>query len=105
MTCRCPQHGFQLCCLVSPDLIDSERDASRLRLVFLITRSESGVRTESVITTTEEFAQRWGITQNEMDYETVFVDSEWYSQLHALCYQCYCQRWPAIIERLKNEGY
>lgn len=105
MTCRCPQHGFQLCVLVSPDLKNTERDASQLRLVLLQSQYEWGIKPESIITMTEEFAQHHAITQSVMDYKSVFVESEWYSQLHAMCYQCYCQRWPTIIERLKGEGY
>jgi hypothetical protein len=103
MTCRCPHHGFQLCVLVSPDLKDSERDASQLRLVSLFSNYPWGVKLESIITMTEEFAQQYAITQSEMSYETVFVESEWYHELHALCYGCYCQRWPTIIERLKSK--
>src|SRR5262245_55779660 len=82
MTCRCPQHGFQLCALVSPDLAHSEMDASQLRLVALFSHYEWGAKCEVVVTMTEAFAQQHDITQSEMDYETVFVESEWYEQLH-----------------------
>jgi hypothetical protein len=105
MTCRCQHHGFQLCVLVSPDLAHSELDASHLRLVSLFSQYEWGVKCEAIVTMTEGFAQHHAITQSEMDYEAVFVESAWYGQLHALCYGCYCQRWPTIIEGLKSKGY
>jgi hypothetical protein len=86
-------------------LKDAEKDASQLRLVSLLSHYEWGVKCEAIITMTEEFAQHHAIAQSEMSYETVFVESEWYRQLHALCYGCYCQRWPTIIEELKSKGY
>ena len=49
-----------------------------------------------------QFAQQHGIASDVLDYETVFVESEWYELLDAMCYACFTERWPELIERARG---
>jgi hypothetical protein len=105
MTCNCPLHGFQLCCLLSPDLLatGTARNPSDLVLVTLYSHYESKTVRECIITISPEFAKRFKITDTVLDYCSVVVDSDWYGELGSLCWGCYCQRWPELVAQFEDQ--
>jgi len=70
MTCDCPLHGFQLCCLVSPDLVAPENggNPADFVLVTLYSHFESRTKRECIITMSKEFADRYVIVSGDLDY-------------------------------------
>ena len=102
MTCDCPQHGFQLCCLVSPDLLEPESggNPSDLVLVTLYSHYKFGKKRECTITMSKEFANKYALVSSDLDFSAVFQESDWYSELGSLCWGCYCQRWPELVPQV-----
>src|SRR5262245_9251902 len=100
MTCRCPTHGLRLCALVSPDAlaVAGPGDASNLLLVKLFLDGKF----ELAVTISKQFAEQHGIVADSLDYEEVYVHSEWFPQLTAICHRCFTERWPEVVERLRK---
>ena len=104
MTCNCPLHGFQLCCLLSPDLLTAGAgdNASDLILVTLFSHYESRTVRECTVTLSKEFARRHKVSDTVLDYSSVCSDSDWYVELGSLCWGCYCQRWPELAAQFEG---
>jgi len=100
MTYRCPIHGLRLCALVSPDAIEIREpdEPSSLLVVKLILDG----RLDHAVFVSRQFAERHGVVGDTLDYEKVFVESEWYLQLTAMCHMCFSARWPELVKRLRE---
>lgn len=104
MTCNCPLHGFQLCCLLSPDLLvaGAGDKPSDLILVSLDSHYESKTVRECTITISKKFATHNNISNDVLDYSSVCLNSDWYGKLGSICWGCYCQRWPDLATQVEN---
>lgn len=59
-------------------------------------------RYEQGVTVSRQFAEQHGIANDVLDYEAVFVESDWYELLGGMCYACFIERWPELIERARE---
>jgi hypothetical protein len=87
----CPLHGPQLCCLISPDLVDLTELPCNDVMVISLT---DGGDPKFYVTITPAFAIKCGITTTKLPIEYSY---DWFESLKSMCCVCYENVWPHLI--------
>jgi hypothetical protein len=110
MTGKCPYHGRQPYCLVSPDLVSTEAEIIKSindsheqpLLIYLTTELTPNLVSDCFVTVSKSYYNLFGISSLDLDYKEVFINSAWFRRLASMCFACYTERWPALVQEAEQ---